>query len=425
MSLANALGISPSFYPDEVALGIPSWVLHPGGNYATLDIDFVNNRAYNSAGALTTPSIASLLTCSRASSGYYTNADGTLTNFGNNVLRYGTNGLLVEGGRTNIVLQSSTIGVAPWVQNMGSPTTSLVTGPDGVANSATQISSATNGANYYQGVTCLPSTTYTISKIVKTISGSTQQIVGSDSTVFGGGANTLAGYATFNTSTLVWDDVQAGVSNKGYQALANGWFLIWAVVTTNSSTTFFNLVEYAAGGIASTRDVFGHQCEAGSFPTSTIITTSLSATRAADVVSFSTTSWLSLTSGTFYANCLAEAGYTFGGDIIGGGANSNEVVQMTANNFVGTYNGTTVLSALTGSSLWSTIAKGAIGYDATHSRVACMGNGTVQSDANTLAITTPIYIGCTNSVNQVYAYIREMAYWNVKLSNANLQLVTT
>ena len=40
-----------------------SWIFNSGGTLAALDIDFVNNKAWNG----TASSIASLLTCSRAS----------------------------------------------------------------------------------------------------------------------------------------------------------------------------------------------------------------------------------------------------------------------------------------------------------------------------------------------------------------------
>src|SRR5688572_8607654 len=66
----------------------PGWVITSGANIPVLDIDFVNNRAYNAPFSV---SIASLLTCTRASTGYYTWADGTLTSFAVDTLRYGTN----------------------------------------------------------------------------------------------------------------------------------------------------------------------------------------------------------------------------------------------------------------------------------------------------------------------------------------------
>jgi hypothetical protein len=63
--------------------GAQDWVLQADGTAATLDIDFVDNVAF-SGGATTTP--GAILTCSRASSGTYTSADGTIKTFGNNKL---------------------------------------------------------------------------------------------------------------------------------------------------------------------------------------------------------------------------------------------------------------------------------------------------------------------------------------------------
>ena len=64
----------------------------------SVDMDFVNGRYYGGT-------TASLLSCSRASIGYAKNADGTLTQFGNDTLRISVGtGLLVEDARTNVVL---------------------------------------------------------------------------------------------------------------------------------------------------------------------------------------------------------------------------------------------------------------------------------------------------------------------------------
>jgi Concanavalin A-like lectin/glucanases superfamily len=80
------------------------WVLASGGVRATLDIDFVNNRAYNSGMS----SIASLLSCARSAPAltYYTQADGSLITFAANTLRTGTAGLLSEESRSNVFLNS-------------------------------------------------------------------------------------------------------------------------------------------------------------------------------------------------------------------------------------------------------------------------------------------------------------------------------
>ena len=66
---------------------------------ASIDLDFAGNRYYEGTDG---QAVTSYLSCSRASIGYAKNADGTLTQFGNDTLRIGVGtGLLVEDARTN------------------------------------------------------------------------------------------------------------------------------------------------------------------------------------------------------------------------------------------------------------------------------------------------------------------------------------
>ena len=85
---------------DETPITIPrltygDWQL-PG---SSVDLSFTSNHYYP------TNRVTDYLSCSRASIGYAKNADGTLTQFGNDTLRIGVGtGLLVEDARTNICI---------------------------------------------------------------------------------------------------------------------------------------------------------------------------------------------------------------------------------------------------------------------------------------------------------------------------------
>ena len=71
---------------------------------ASIDLDLSNARYYDSSDP--TVAVTDFLSCSRASIGYAKNAEGTLTQFGNDTLRITDLGLLVEDARTNYVLYS-------------------------------------------------------------------------------------------------------------------------------------------------------------------------------------------------------------------------------------------------------------------------------------------------------------------------------
>lgn len=139
-----------SFMARASGVAFPSWVLAPGSDDASLDIDFIGNRAYV-AGATVTP--ASILTCARASPAttYYEQADGTLTTFAANVLRIGNLGLLVEESRTNVVLHSRDLTNAAWVK-LNCTAAKDQTGPDGTVNGASKLTATAGNATCLQSI---------------------------------------------------------------------------------------------------------------------------------------------------------------------------------------------------------------------------------------------------------------------------------
>src|SRR5678815_4939858 len=141
------IGISTNIWKDIGGTGGgAAWVLAPGGVLATLDIDFVNNRAWNSPNYVP---ISSLLTCTRATPALasYTDASGGIQYFAPNTLRYGTNGLLVEESRANSILQSNSFGTT-WGNAGVTNLTTTTTGPDGVSGSATLINEDTSNGGH-------------------------------------------------------------------------------------------------------------------------------------------------------------------------------------------------------------------------------------------------------------------------------------
>src|SRR5687768_296248 len=104
------LGLGLSLWAIAVKGG--GWVLVGGGVPATVDMDFVNNRAHGFGAGLNTP--ADVLTCTRASTGYAETAAGVLVPFAIDTLRRTDKGLLVEEARTNVVLHNRDLANAAW-----------------------------------------------------------------------------------------------------------------------------------------------------------------------------------------------------------------------------------------------------------------------------------------------------------------------
>ena len=123
---------------------------------ASIDLDFRDALYYDSSDP--TVAVTDFLSCSRASIGYAKNADGTLTQFGNDTLRIGVGtGLLVEDARTNYVLKSQIFtNTSYWSASNLTVTDNQITSPDGtltaakaLCNSNAQTGLANNGQITY------------------------------------------------------------------------------------------------------------------------------------------------------------------------------------------------------------------------------------------------------------------------------------
>jgi hypothetical protein len=407
----------------------PSWVLRGDGAAAGLDIDFVNDLAYNATGGGVV-SISSLLTCTRSSSGdYYTKADGTLTTFAANTLRYGTNGLLVEEARTNICLQSQTFGTT-WAVATATINANQAAAPDGTTTADLWTCDGTSYSSVYQtGIVVTGSATYTTSVYAKAgnqdyLSLELRYAAGDTDTtdvVFRlSGAGTVEALDTGVTATIT--------------ALANGWYLC-AMTKTNPGAGTTAIVIVGASQVIGnsgpstlngTLYLWGAQIEAGAFPTSYIPTTTTSVARAADVITFSSQSWQNGNVGTYYADATIPAASTNSARVIGSGSNATPVCKNggTATQII-VYDGSTGLTADAGGGSWTTGAKAAAATDGS-TRSACMNAGTVATGAGGFGTLSTLYVGnTTGNSSFTNGPIRRIAYWNSRLSDSALQSITT
>ncbi len=398
----------------------PSWLLSAGGVPATLDIDFVNDLAYNAG----TSSIASLLSCTRASAGYYTKADGTLQNFSsNNTLRYGTNGLLVEESRTNIALQSQAFdNGGSWTYSVITVTPNAASAPDLTTTADKLVSSSTSNSSRqaYQIGKTLFAASYTGTcyfKKAEAVYGIVNIYDGSDHRT----------WFNLNTGTVGTSDA----GNTGsITALANGWYRC-AVTRTAASTANGGISIEIAETDGSYNNISGNgvyawgaQLEAGSFATSYIPTTGSSATRAADSISFSDTAWLNTAAASLYGEGNAPTAAASGVLLC---CNNGSNLSAGGNTSGFYYSGAVLVSATRGgSALWATGGKLAAALSGSNIAV-CMNNGTVATNAAAANLSSSsVFVGQNSGASgQWNGYITRLAAWNVALSNANLQSLTT
>jgi hypothetical protein len=156
---SSALLLSRIQGPGLFGAGSPAG-LYLGNEPSGLAIDFGNNSALvrgNPGQYLGTP--AGLLTCTRASSATYFDANGILQTVGNNVLRRDHNivtlaalGLRSEGTRTNAVLWNRDLTNAAWTPS--NITAALdQTGIDGIVNSASSLTATAGNGTILQAIT--------------------------------------------------------------------------------------------------------------------------------------------------------------------------------------------------------------------------------------------------------------------------------
>ena len=177
------------------------------------------------------------------------------------------------------------------------------------------------------------------------------------------------------------------------------------------------------------------------FATSYIPTTTTALTRSADVASVNTLSpWFNATAGTIYAEGVTNRPYTSatGGQmaqISDGTANNRMWVAQgnttanTSTNSVVTTGATLVAELQYGPAPSSNLLnKSAFAY-AANDFAGCANGGTVQTDpSGAVPTVTTLYLGISASLSSASnwnGYLRRIVYYPRRLSNAELQSITS
>lgn len=192
----------------------------------------------------------------------------------------GCGALLLEKQSTNLLPYSEDF--STWFNAGGTVTTNTAISPDGTQNADTLT-----GARYQVG---LGTGIFTFSCYAKKLDGDNTFQLRLDVPA------TISAVFNLNTGTIV-------STPSGYSATiapaGNGWYR--CTLTSNSSITITNAVVISANSSSNSTYVYGAQCEASSYATSYIPTTSTSATRVADYLS---RAGLALTNSTFFVNFI-------------------------------------------------------------------------------------------------------------------------
>ena len=425
-----------------------------GADTYTLNTDFITPEyqvaaqyaVWENGVGLAQKTFAQIVTFTRASTATYFNSAGTLTSAAVDEARFDYNpstlaplGFLIEESRTNIQLHSEDFSNAGgWGVTGATITTNATAAPTGASTADKLVEDTSTGTHQVASVNSVTAgVAYAFSVFAKPAERTQFQVAGMGLTGAGfnivftlTGAGSVTGAPAGTTITL----------------LSNGWYRC-SIPFTPTNTTPPNYFLYNGttnsytGNGTSGLFLWGSQTEAGAFPTSYIPTTTTALTRSADDAVVNTLSpWYSATAGTLFAEynipfaLLAGTGPRLASLQGAGGPAVDElplfIVQISGkaasvNAFTAGVNAGRVDA--TASFATNTTTKAAYAY-ALNDRAVTTGGSvpTTSATVYTIPTVTLMRLGTQGSgFSQINGYLRRIVYYPRRLSNAELQTITT
>jgi len=402
--------------------------------------DFLTNQAWwdgDYVGALAnTPN----WTFTRASTGYAQTAAGVLVPFASGELRRTDKGVLIEGARTNLCLQSQTFDNASWTKN--NVALSAATDPAGGSTAFKVTENDTAAGTQHdirQNITIAAGATYTASIYAKAGSGANRILrVYSD----GGGSIATTKFDLSNGTVYTaastsgnWTGASSTIT-----ALANGWYrctLTWTATTDAGTRIIYwlynasNTSTYDGDG-TSHLYLWGAQLEAASFPSSYIPTTTASATRAADSLTVTGVTGLDYPL-TLFAEFerSADTGAPEGLIQVDTATNDRAVLTVSSGDLGHLYvqdgGVDQVIASAAGAMAVGTVYKAAARISLNDSIVARGGTLSAQDTSCTMPdAPTSIRLGNQNGVSSpLFGYLRRLAVYASAKTDAQLQAMTS
>ena len=344
-------------------------------------------------------------------------------------------GLLIEEQRTNLLTYSQDFTNATWTKSLSAMAGTFTTAPDGTNTGAKWREDNTTNQHAIYATPSLTAVAYTETWYLKAAERTKVQV----SLATAGlayGASVIADLSAGTLSAVTNAGGHTGATATIISA-GNGWYRVSLTITATAATyypaltmvTGTNTTNYLGDGTSGIF-IWGAQVEAGSFATSYIPTVASTVTRSADVATMTGTnfsSWYNQTEGTIVASVdtVAPTGSTILSFQDGAGASTNRQ-QMN----VYTTCTATVVGGVTQSNMGiNTSAAVNLAYAYKANDFAASANGgTVATDTSGTVPTTLAYAtlgkwdyGTAASLN---GHIRQIAYYNTRLSNTQLQTLT-
>jgi hypothetical protein len=347
--------------------------------------------------------------------------------FDHNPTTFESLGLLIEEQRTNLFTYSEDFSNAIWIKGNSSITSNTVIAPDGALTGDAFIENTANSTHsIFQQVASQAAGSYTFTIYVKP-AGRTQfriaqNITTEYSAIFDLSAQTVTSAVNGATGTIT--------------AVGNGWFRCSLSFTTTVSIALLMAVNLSSSGSLSYTGngysgiyIWGAQLEAGAFATSYIQTVASQVTRSADAASMTGanfSSWYRADEGTIYSECSFTATNQIVSSFNDGTSNNRMFTwanATTTNNFRVIAGANTQVDLSTTSSL-NSYNKQAATY-ATNNFAFVVNGGTVGTDiVGLVPVVNRLQIGNDPSGASLFGTIKKIAYYPLRVTNAQLQALT-
>jgi hypothetical protein len=388
-------------------------------------------------------------TVDRNSTKYVLGSGGTIISYATDEPAFEFNadgsykGLLVEPAATNICLQSEDFSTT-WGIGNSTATQSTEETPDGdTSNKYIKLVDDGDGGTgvvyTYQVITVSESTKYTASFFLKK-SGLNWAYV----RAFGAGSVGDASPSQyFDLDTGALGTGTAGIQDATIEAYPNDWYrcsITWTQGAGDTSVQFTIHVAEANGDNVVDLDgtssifVWGAQVETGPIATSYIPTTTASVTRNKDDITLgSASSLIGQTEGTLYVEVDWRSATGTSQHLVNASdktSNNRFVIYNSSGNFnmYAEANGVQLTNQGESSTAYSGIQKIAFAYKTNDLELYRNGStiGTGTGSLASLATLTDIDLGQTfGAINQANMWIRAVALYPTRLSDAECQALTT
>ena len=350
-------------------------------------------------------------------------------------------GLLIEEQRTNLLTYSEQFDNAAWLESNSVVTANAVVAPDGTLSADALIETASNSQHaLYRANGFKVSTTkgqiFSVSAFVKA-SGCSIVLLGVSSQPSYSAVHFDVVNGTVVRSSFITSDLYIANSAK-ITSVGAGWFLISASFSTETTTETAPLIKlnrvnstsqnpsYTGDGTSGIY-IWGAQLEAGAFPTSYIKTEASQVTRIADSAVMTGTnfsSWFRQNEGSFCAefsvNALRQA-------MIFSSGNRGIGIQPDGRIQVGVYNSGDRTSPQAIVTAVGNPYKVALVHDSKEmGGYGYSGSFVSGKSSNYIVPTnTSLVLGTQGTERWLNGHIRKIAYYPQRLSNTQLQALTS